>query len=113
MNTLNKKNREELSLLLPWYANGTLNEEDSRKVEEAMEGSVVGDTVAVSLVPDEAFGPHEVALDAGGVDPSLPQQGAHVVRLGVVGVDANGAQRGGARTLEVEQVEQAEREATP
>jgi len=36
MNTLNEKERHELSLLLPWYANGTLNSDDSRKVEAAL-----------------------------------------------------------------------------
>ncbi len=36
MSTLSEKDREELSLLLPWYANGTLEEDESRKVEEAL-----------------------------------------------------------------------------
>ena len=36
MSTLSDKDREELSLLLPWYANGTLNPEDSQRVEEAL-----------------------------------------------------------------------------
>lgn len=36
MSTLSEKEREEISLLLPWYANGTLGDEDSRKVEAAL-----------------------------------------------------------------------------
>ena len=36
MSTLSDKEREELSLLLPWYANGTLDSEDSQKVEAAL-----------------------------------------------------------------------------
>jgi hypothetical protein len=36
MSTLSDKEREELSLLLPWYANGTLDPEDSQRVEEAL-----------------------------------------------------------------------------
>lgn len=36
MSTLSKTERQELSLLLPWYANGTLDADDSRKVEAAL-----------------------------------------------------------------------------
>ena len=36
MSTLSKKERQELSLLLPWYANGTLDSEDCRKIEAAL-----------------------------------------------------------------------------
>ena len=36
MSTLTEKERQELSLLLPWYANGTLDGEDSRRVEAAL-----------------------------------------------------------------------------
>lgn len=36
MSTLSEKERQELSQLLPWYANGTLGSEDSRKVEAAL-----------------------------------------------------------------------------
>ncbi|SLN30178.1 hypothetical protein TRL7639_01237 [Falsiruegeria litorea R37] len=36
MSTLSEIERQELSLLLPWYANGTLDSEDSRKVEKAL-----------------------------------------------------------------------------
>ncbi|MEM6566705.1 MAG: hypothetical protein AAF665_19805 [Pseudomonadota bacterium] len=36
MSTLSDKDREELSLLLPWYANGTLDAEDSARVEQAL-----------------------------------------------------------------------------
>ncbi|MEL7254850.1 MAG: hypothetical protein AAGL23_11790 [Pseudomonadota bacterium] len=37
MSTLSDKDREELSQLLPWYANGTLDAEDSLRVEAALE----------------------------------------------------------------------------
>ncbi|WP_164658162.1 hypothetical protein [Tropicibacter sp. Alg240-R139] len=36
MSTLSETERQELSLLLPWYANGTLDNEDSQKVEAAL-----------------------------------------------------------------------------
>ncbi|QIE45544.1 hypothetical protein G5B38_08430 [Pseudohalocynthiibacter aestuariivivens] len=36
MSTLSEREKQEVSLLLPWYANGTLNSEDSRKVEAAL-----------------------------------------------------------------------------
>ena len=36
MSTLSETERQELSLLLPWYANGTLDSKDSRKVEAAL-----------------------------------------------------------------------------
>lgn len=36
MSTLSEDERQELSLLLPWYANGTLEEEDRRRVEAAL-----------------------------------------------------------------------------
>ncbi|MEL6119180.1 MAG: hypothetical protein AAFN44_00095 [Pseudomonadota bacterium] len=36
MSALSDKDREELSLLLPWYANGTLDAEDSARVEQAL-----------------------------------------------------------------------------
>ncbi|MEQ9258000.1 MAG: hypothetical protein RIG84_02760 [Roseovarius sp.] len=36
MSTLSDKDREELSLLLPWYANGTLDAAESRRVEAAL-----------------------------------------------------------------------------
>ena len=36
MSTLSDKDRAELSLLLPWYANGTLDTEDSVRVEQAL-----------------------------------------------------------------------------
>lgn len=36
MNTLSEKERQEISLLLPWYANGKLDSEDTRKVEAAL-----------------------------------------------------------------------------
>ncbi|QGX99762.1 hypothetical protein EI983_16405 [Roseovarius faecimaris] len=36
MSTLSDKERQELSLLLPWYANGTLDDDDTRKVEAAL-----------------------------------------------------------------------------
>lgn len=36
MSTLDQKTREELSLLLPWYANGTLDDAENALVEEAL-----------------------------------------------------------------------------
>ena len=36
MSTLSDKDREELSLLLPWYANGTLDADDIARVEQAL-----------------------------------------------------------------------------
>ena len=36
MSTLSDKDREELSLLLPWYANGTLDDTDSPRVAAAL-----------------------------------------------------------------------------
>ena len=36
MSTLSDKDRNELSLLLPWYANGTLDAADSQRVEAAL-----------------------------------------------------------------------------
>jgi len=36
MSALSEKERQEVSLLLPWYANGTLDSEDSCKVEAAL-----------------------------------------------------------------------------
>ena len=36
MSTLSTRERQELSLLLPWYANGTLDAEDSRRIEAAL-----------------------------------------------------------------------------
>lgn len=36
MSALDEKERQEVSLLLPWYANGTLDREDSRRVEAAL-----------------------------------------------------------------------------
>lgn len=37
MSTLDVKEREEISQLLPWYANGTLGREDSERVEAALD----------------------------------------------------------------------------
>ena len=36
MSTLSEKERQDLSLLLPWYATGKLDSEDNRKVEAAL-----------------------------------------------------------------------------
>jgi len=36
MSTLSEKEKQEVSLLLPWYANGTLDDADTRKVEAAL-----------------------------------------------------------------------------
>ena len=36
MSTLSDKEREEFSMLLPWYANGTLDDADHDRVEKAL-----------------------------------------------------------------------------
>jgi FKBP-type peptidyl-prolyl cis-trans isomerase SlyD len=52
------------------------------KVEAAMEGCVVGDTVQVSLAPEEGFGPHQENLtytdDIENVPPEFRRLGAEV-----------------------------------
>jgi FKBP-type peptidyl-prolyl cis-trans isomerase SlyD len=52
------------------------------KVEEAMEGCVVGDIVQVSLTPEEGFGPHDDRLtytdDIDNVPPEFRHIGAEV-----------------------------------
>ncbi len=52
------------------------------KVEEALEGSVVGDTVDVILTPEEGFGPHDPTLtytdDIENVPPEFRRVGAEV-----------------------------------
>ena len=59
------------------------------KVEEAMEGCVVGDTVEVSLAPDEAFGPHDPNLtytdDIENVPPEFHRVGAEVEMMNDAG----------------------------
>lgn len=37
MSTLDRETREELSMLLPWYANGTLEEDEMARVEDALQ----------------------------------------------------------------------------
>ena len=52
------------------------------KVEEQLEGSVVGDTVEVSLTPEEGFGPHDPSLtytdNLDNVPPEFHRVGAEV-----------------------------------
>ena len=52
------------------------------KVEQALEGSVVGDTVEVELTPEEGFGPHDPGLtytdDIENVPPEFRHVGAEV-----------------------------------
>ena len=52
------------------------------KVEEQLEGSVVGDTVEVSLTPEEGFGPHDPNLtytdNLDNVPPEFHRVGAEV-----------------------------------
>lgn len=52
------------------------------KVEEALEGSVVGDTVEVELMPEEGFGEHDPGLtytdDIENVPPEFRHLGAEV-----------------------------------
>lgn len=52
------------------------------KVEEQLEGSVVGDTVEVSLTPEEGFGPHDPNLtytdSLDNVPPEFHRVGAEV-----------------------------------
>jgi len=52
------------------------------KVEQELEGSVVGDTVEVSLTPEEGFGPHDPNLtytdDVDNVPPEFHRLGAEV-----------------------------------
>ena len=52
------------------------------KVENALEGTAVGDSVEVVLEPDEAFGPHDPALtftdDLENVPPQFRHMGAEV-----------------------------------
>ena len=52
------------------------------KVEAAMDGCVVGDTVEVALTPEEAFGPHDPGLtftdDISNVPPEFHRVGAEV-----------------------------------
>ena len=52
------------------------------KVEEQLEGSVVGDTIEVSLTPEEGFGPHDPRLtftdDLDNVPPEFRRVGAEV-----------------------------------
>ena len=63
MSTLDLKNREEISQLLPWYANGTLSEAECERVEAALDADeqlraefdlVLEDQVAtIDLVSEE------------------------------------------------------------
>jgi len=52
------------------------------KVEEALEGCLVGDSVLVSLTPEEGFGPHDPSLtytdDLENVPPEFRRVGAEV-----------------------------------
>ena len=52
------------------------------KVEHELEGSVIGDTVEVSLTPEEGFGPHDPNLtytdDLDNVPPEFHRLGAEV-----------------------------------
>ena len=52
------------------------------KVERALEGKVAGDTVEVTLAPDEGFGPHDPDLtftdDIDNVPPQFRRVGAEV-----------------------------------
>ena len=52
------------------------------KVEHELEGSVIGDTVEVSLTPEEGFGPHDPNLtytdDVDNVPPEFHRLGAEV-----------------------------------
>jgi FKBP-type peptidyl-prolyl cis-trans isomerase SlyD len=55
------------------------------KVEQALEGSVVGDTVDVTLTPEEGFGSHDPALtytdELENVPPEFQHVGAEVEML--------------------------------
>lgn len=52
------------------------------KVEQTLEGCVVGDSVQVTLTPDEGFGPHDESLaytdDVDNVPPEFRRVGAEV-----------------------------------
>jgi FKBP-type peptidyl-prolyl cis-trans isomerase SlyD len=52
------------------------------KVEQELQGSVVGDTVAVELTPEEGFGPHDPSLtytdELENVPPEFRRLGAEV-----------------------------------
>mgnify|MGYP001814531788 FL=1 len=52
------------------------------KIEQELEGAVVGDIIQVSLTPDEAFGPHDPDLtytdDIANVPPEFQRIGAEV-----------------------------------
>ena len=52
------------------------------KIEQELEGAVVGDTIEVSLTPEEAFGPHDPDLtytdDVDNVPPEFRRIGAEV-----------------------------------
>ena len=85
MSALSKEERHELSLLLPWYANGTLDNEDRRKVEAALtqdealarefdlvledQAAVIG-LVSEEAVPISMAERFKAALNAGQKEPA-------------------------------------------
>ncbi len=48
------------------------------KVEQQLEGSVIGDTVEVSLSPEEGFGPHDPSLTYTDALDNVPSEFHHV-----------------------------------
>ncbi|HHJ14574.1 MAG TPA: peptidylprolyl isomerase [Gammaproteobacteria bacterium] len=64
-----------------YYVHGGRNQMFPQ-VETALEGAAVGDTVEVTLTPDEAFGPHDPSLtftdDIDNVPPQFRHVGAQV-----------------------------------
>jgi len=59
------------------------------KIEQALEGCTLGDSVQVTLTPEEAFGPHDPSLtytdDIGNVPPEFRQVGAEVEMMNDAG----------------------------
>ena len=59
------------------------------KVEQALDGCVVGDSVRVSLTPEEGFGPHDESLtytdDIDNVPPEFRRIGAEVEMMNDAG----------------------------
>ncbi len=70
------------------------------KVEEELEGAVIGDTVEVSLTPEEGFGPHDPNLtytdSLDSVPPEFHRVGAEVEMVN---------DQGDAKTFVVTQIE--------
>lgn len=59
------------------------------KIEQALEGCVVGDSVQVPLTPEEGFGPHDASLtytdDIDNVPPEFRRVGAEVEMMNDAG----------------------------